>query len=130
MPAIHGMEDDRVQIVVDGMDPISACANHMNPALSYIDPSNVGSIKVFAGITPVSVGGDSIGGTISVNSPVPEFAATGQAPLATPLDGTVVLSGRLSVIMRHPGGHDRGAPGRYLALDNPDRIRPGRILWL
>ena len=67
LPAIHGMADDRVRIKVDGMDLISACANHMNPPLSYIDPSNVGSIKVFAGITPVSMGGDSIGGTISVD---------------------------------------------------------------
>ena len=102
-----------MQIVVDGMDPISACANHMNPALSYIDPSNVGSIKVFAGITPVSVGGDSIGGTISVNSPVPEFAATGQAPLATPLDGTVVLWSPL----RHyaPPGRSRSRAARKIS---------------
>jgi iron complex outermembrane receptor protein len=81
LPVIHGMADDRVRIKVDGMDLISACANHMNPPLSYIDPSNVSSIRVFAGITPVSVGGDSIGGTISVNSPAPEFGSAGQSPL-------------------------------------------------
>ncbi len=78
LPAIHGMADDRVRIKVDGMDLISACANHMNPPLSYIDPSRVGSINVFAGITPVSVGGDSIGGTILVESPRPEFVAPAQ----------------------------------------------------
>jgi iron complex outermembrane recepter protein len=78
LPAIHGLADDRVRIKVDGMDLISACANHMNPPLSYIDPSNVGAINLFAGIAPVSVGGDSIGGTISVDSPRPEFATTGQ----------------------------------------------------
>jgi iron complex outermembrane receptor protein len=81
LPVIHGMADDRVRTQVDGMNLISACANHMNPPLSYIDPSNVGSIQVFAGITPVSVGGDSIGGTIQVNSPAPEFAAAGQGTL-------------------------------------------------
>ena len=81
LPVIHGMADDRVRVNVDGMDLISACANHMNPPLSYIDPSNVGSVKVFAGITPVSVGGDSIGGTISVSSPAPEFAQAGQGNL-------------------------------------------------
>ena len=80
LPVIHGLADDRLRIKVDGMDLISAC-NHMNPALSYIDPSNIGSIKVFAGITPVSVGGDSIGGTIQVDSAVPEFAAVGQGTL-------------------------------------------------
>ncbi len=81
LPVIHGMADDRVRTQVDGMDIISACGNHMNPPLSYIDPSNVGSIEVFAGVTPVSVGGDSIGGTIRVNSPAPEFAAAGQGTL-------------------------------------------------
>ena len=78
LPAIHGMADDRVRIKVDGMDLISSCPNHMNSPLSYIDPANVGSIKVYAGITPVSVGGDSIGGSIVVDMPAPIFAAPGQ----------------------------------------------------
>ena len=74
LPAIHGLADDRVRIQVDGMDLIAACPNHMNSALSYIDPSKVGSVIVYAGITPVSVGGDSIGGTIQVKSAPPAFA--------------------------------------------------------
>ena len=53
----------------------------MNPPLSYIAPSNVGSIQVFSGIVPVSAGGDSIGGAILANSPAPEFAAAGQGTL-------------------------------------------------
>jgi iron complex outermembrane receptor protein len=81
LPVVHGMADDRVRVKVDGMDLISACSNHMNPPLSYIDPSNVGSVKLFAGIAPVSVGGDSIGGTISVTSAAPEFAKAGQDTL-------------------------------------------------
>jgi len=67
-PVIHGMSDDRIRIKVDGMDLISACGNHMNPPLSYIDPTNVDSATIFAGITPVSMGGDSVGSTIIVNS--------------------------------------------------------------
>ncbi len=77
LPVIHGLADDRLRIKVDGMDLISACGNHMNPPLSYIDPSSVDKAKVFAGITPVSVGGDSIGGAILVDSPEPEFAQPG-----------------------------------------------------
>lgn len=77
LPVIHGLADDRLRIKVDGMDLISACGNHMNPPLSYIDPSSVDKAKVFAGITPVSVGGDSIGGAILVESPKPEFAQPG-----------------------------------------------------
>lgn len=81
LPAIHGMADDRVRVKVDGMDLLAACPNHMNPALSYVDPTNVGVLKVYAGITPVSVGGDSIGGTIIAETPEPEFAAPGQGNL-------------------------------------------------
>jgi iron complex outermembrane receptor protein len=81
LPSIHGMADDRVRTKVDGMDLIASCPNHMNPPLSYIDPSNVGVIKAYAGITPVSVGGDSIGGTVVVESRAPEFAAHGEGSL-------------------------------------------------
>ncbi len=75
LPAIRGLADDRLRIKVDGMDLISSCPNHMNPPLSYLDPANLGELNVYAGITPVSVGGDSIGGTIVANPPAPTFAA-------------------------------------------------------
>jgi iron complex outermembrane receptor protein len=78
LPVVHGMADDRVNVLVNGMSLASACSNHMNPPLSYIDPANVGSVSVMAGITPVSRGGDSIGGTIAVDSAAPEFAQPGQ----------------------------------------------------
>ena len=81
LPAIHGLGDDRLRIKVDGMDLISACGNHMNPPLAYIDPSNVAGIQVFSGIAPVSVSGDSIGGAILVTSAEPSFAAAGQGTL-------------------------------------------------
>ncbi len=81
LPSIHGLADDRLRIKVDGMDLISACPNHMNPALSYLDPSQVGTLKVYAGIAPVSVGGDSIGGSIIAEAAVPVFAAPGQVSL-------------------------------------------------
>ncbi|MDR9437466.1 MAG: TonB-dependent receptor, partial [Thiohalophilus sp.] len=83
LPVIRGLADDRLRIKVDGMDLISACGNHMNPPLSYIDPSNVDNAAVFAGISPVSVGGDSIGGTVLVDSAAPQFAAPGEESLFT-----------------------------------------------
>ncbi len=82
LPAVHGLADDRLRVKVDGMDLIASCPNHMNPALSYLDPSQVGSLTVYAGITPVSVGGDSIGGTIVADTRNPEFAAPGQGSIA------------------------------------------------
>ncbi len=81
LPVIHGLADDRLRIKVDGMDLIAACPNHMNSPLSYIDPSAVDNAKVYAGISPVSVGGDSIGGGIVVESAAPEFAKPGEGGL-------------------------------------------------
>ncbi len=112
LPAIRGLADDRIRIQVDGMDLMAACPNHMNSALSYIDPSRVASITVFAGITPVSVGGDSIGGTIQVKSAPPRFADSGDQSQA---------SGQVGAFYRSNGnasgfnlGAEYVAPNLYL----------------
>jgi len=108
LPTMHGMADDRLRIKVDGMDLVSACANHMNPPLSYIDPSNVESATVFAGISPVSMGGDSIGGTITVDSKKPEFAKPGEETL---------LKGQLGTYYRSNGNVVGGNASATAATD-------------
>ena len=92
LPVMHGLADDRLRIKVDGMDLISACANHMNSPLSYINPTRVGTIDVYAGISPVSMGGDSIGGTIVVESTAPEFAQSADEVLTKGELGTFYRS--------------------------------------
>jgi len=77
IPFLHGLGDERTKIVVDGMTISSACPNHMNPTLSYVAPAQAAQVTVLAGITPVSLGGDSLGGTISVESPAPAFPEPG-----------------------------------------------------
>lgn len=79
IPVIHGLSNDRIKIKVDGMDLIAACANHMNSPLSYTEPNKIKRIKVFAGITPVSMGGDSIGGTVMIDSVKPIFTKGGES---------------------------------------------------
>lgn len=81
LPVIHGLADDRNRIDVDGMGLISSCGNHMNPPLSYVDPDSVSSVSVYTGAAPVSVGGDSIGGSILVRSAPPRFAESADKPL-------------------------------------------------
>jgi iron complex outermembrane receptor protein len=98
LPVIHGLADDRIRIKVDGMDLISSCANHMNPALSYIDTANVAAIEVLAGITPVSMGGDSIAGTIKVDSKSAEFAEPGHG---------LLVEGKINTFYRS-NNHARG----------------------
>ena len=94
LPVIDGLADDRLRMLVDGMSITSSCPNHMNPALSYIDPAAVSRIDVMAGISPVSLGGDSIGGTIAVRSADPVFAMPGQG---------LETSGSLSAFFRSNG---------------------------
>jgi iron complex outermembrane receptor protein len=91
LPFVNGLGDDRLKIRIDGMEPTSACANHMNAPLSYIDPTQVGQIEVLAGVTPVSAGGDSIGGTLTVKSAAPQFADQAERLL---VGGKLSLSGR------------------------------------
>ena len=103
LPAIHGLADDRVRVQVDGADVTSSCPNHMNSPLSYVSPSQVKSATVFAGITPVSVGGNSIGGTIQLESAPPEFADGA---------GEILAKGRGGSFFRSNGdgfGYDFGA---------------------
>jgi len=81
LPVIHGLADDRLRIKIDGMDLIASCPNHMNPALSYVDPTNIDNMKVYTGVSPVSIGGDSIGGSIVAETRTPKFALPGQGNL-------------------------------------------------
>jgi iron complex outermembrane recepter protein len=48
----------------------------MNPPSSYIAPFHAARMTVMPGITPVSMGGDSLGGTVSIDSTDPAFAQT------------------------------------------------------
>jgi iron complex outermembrane receptor protein len=77
LPVMNGLADDRLLVYMDNMIICSACANHMNPPLSYMPSSSVGSIYISAGLVPVSKGGDSIGGMIQVESEPPLFAMEG-----------------------------------------------------
>ena len=79
LPIIHGLGDDRIRILVNGVPIAAACPMHMNPPLSYINPANTSRLEVLPGVTPVSLGGDSIGGTILVESAPPKFNATNGA---------------------------------------------------
>lgn len=108
-PVVHGMADDRVRIQIDGMNLISACGNHMNPALSYVAPSSVLSAQVLAGITPVSMGGDSIAGTIRVQSADPQFAED---------DKDYLVTGQGSVFYRSNGDARGGNISTTLANKN------------
>lgn len=71
---LRGLSGDRVAVRVDGMTITPACPNHMDPPLHYAGPAGGDLIEWFAGISPVSTGGDHIGGAMSIRSAAPLFA--------------------------------------------------------
>jgi iron complex outermembrane recepter protein len=79
LPVIRGVADDRLRVLVNGMPVAAACPMHMNPPLSYMDPSALAHIDTLPGVTPVALGGDNIGGTILVESAPPTFASAESA---------------------------------------------------
>lgn len=104
-PTVHGFSDDRMNVSIDGLELKPACPNHMNLASSYVDPSRVARITVFAGVAPVSAGGDSLGGAIQIETRPPEFAQPGQL---------VLVKGRAGGFFRSNGnaiGYDWRALG-------------------
>lgn len=109
LPVVEGFASDRVKTLVNGMSITSSCGNFMNPPLSYIDSGAVQSAKVYAGVTPVSMGGDSIGGTISASSAAPVFAPAGK---------TIIAGGRISSFFRSNGNGIGGNLYTYLATND------------
>ena len=79
IPLLHGLGDERAKLVVDGMTVSSSCPNHMNPPLTYASPARAAQVAVMPGITPVSMGGDSIGGTVAIEYQPPVFANANEA---------------------------------------------------
>jgi iron complex outermembrane receptor protein len=75
LPVLRGLAGDRINVVNFGMAITAFCANHMNPPLSYAEPTMIGSVEVLSGVTPVSKGGDSIAGSIIVERKKPTFAS-------------------------------------------------------
>jgi iron complex outermembrane receptor protein len=71
---LRGLSGDRVAVRVAGMAITPACPNHMDPPLHYANPASDDLIQLYAGISPVSVGGDHLGGSLAVSPRAPEFA--------------------------------------------------------
>jgi iron complex outermembrane recepter protein len=78
LPVLNGFMGDRIKVLIDGADITAACANHMNPPLSYVSASQVQAVTVMAGISPVSMAGDNIAGVIAVTSLKPIYSENPQ----------------------------------------------------
>ena len=74
LPSINGIAADKNQVAINGMLVSPACPNQMNPPLSFVNPSMIGSMRAYLGAAPVSVGGDYIGSRVDVTTAPPVFA--------------------------------------------------------
>lgn len=87
MPQIGGVFGERVGVRVDGMRLTPACPNHMDPPLHYVGPHAVEDVEVYR-ISPVRMGGDSLGAQIHVERQNPVYA---EGEAAVVMDGEVGL---------------------------------------
>ncbi len=72
----RGMSGWRVNTQVDGLNVGPACPNWMDPPLSFIPNSDLHELAVVRGISPVSDGSESIGGTIRAEPRRGDFGET------------------------------------------------------
>jgi len=82
----RGMFGPRINTQLDGLNIAPAGPNWMDPPLSHIPTSQLENIAVIRGISPVSAGAESIGGTIRATT----------AKLSYTADGTVKPLGSIS----------------------------------
>lgn len=87
---LRGLSQDRVKVVVDGVEINPACPNHMDPPLHYVEPHQIAQIAIIAGVTSVVNGGDSIGGTVIVNTKAPKFSKSGKDEIGGNLFGKYI----------------------------------------
>lgn len=127
LPNIRGMNDNRIRILVDGAELTAACANNMNAPLTYISPAAVANVSVLAGITPVSMGGDSIAGTITVDSAKPIYAASADAWLYQGSFSTVYRSNNngLSTALNATAASDNLSLNFTSTMDRGQSYRDG-----
>lgn len=71
---LRGLFNERVRVRVDGMSITPACPNHMDPPLHYAGLEALDTLDVIVGATPVSLGGDSLVGSVEAKSRPLRFA--------------------------------------------------------
>ena len=93
LPVVRGLADERLRVTIDGADLTATCPNHMNTPLSYIEPTSIEQLTLYPSVTPVSVGGDAIGGAVVVERRKAPFAS----------DSTPVRGGEAGATYRSNG---------------------------
>ncbi|MEN8175349.1 MAG: TonB-dependent receptor [Pseudomonadota bacterium] len=123
----RGMYGDRVNVRIDGMLINSGGPNAMDAPLSYVPRAQLDSLVVERGISSVSAGSETIGGTIRASSKTARFGDSDKFELQADLDldytgvndgvaagvlvGAANRNHRVSVIGSHETADDTEFPG-------------------
>ncbi|OUS05959.1 hypothetical protein A9Q81_04245 [Gammaproteobacteria bacterium 42_54_T18] len=83
----RGMFGQRINTVIDGATHTSGGPNWMDAPLHYAPASQVSNIRIYRGVSPVSSGQETIGGSVIVETKSGEFVDSTEA----------ILSGEISV---------------------------------
>jgi iron complex outermembrane receptor protein len=83
----RGMFGNRVNVLVDGVNINSGGPNAMDPPLHYLPRPRVGELEIIRGISPVSSGLETIGGTVIANPRRGRFGDTKAFDINGYLDG-------------------------------------------
>ncbi|RLL54746.1 TonB-dependent receptor [Mariprofundus sp. EBB-1] len=75
----RGMFGSRINTQLDGLNVAPAGPNWMDPPLSHLPTSQMESITVIRGISPVSAGAESIGGSINAKTAKQPYSEVGEA---------------------------------------------------
>lgn len=70
----RGMFGSRINVLIDGLNVAPAGPNWMDPPLSYIPSPLLQDLTVIRGVSPVSAGSETVGGTIIANTRNGEFS--------------------------------------------------------
>ncbi|MCE5394652.1 MAG: TonB-dependent receptor [Acidithiobacillus sp.] len=73
-PFLNGLRGSNLNVLVNGISIANSCPNEMMPPMSYLPPSQVGSITVYPTVAPVTELTGALGGAIAISSPPPIFA--------------------------------------------------------
>ncbi len=108
LPVVRGLADERLRVTLDGTDLTATCPNHMNTPLSYVAPEAIESLAIYPSVTPVSIGGDAIGGAVVVERI--------KAPFADP--GKTLSGGEMAVLARDNGNGKSGDWATWYGTDS------------
>jgi iron complex outermembrane receptor protein len=71
----RGLFGNRLNLLINGVYTNSACPNEMEPPLHYVSLPRLDSLELIRGITPVSSGLETLGGTISARPKAMPYGA-------------------------------------------------------